>query len=729
MAAVFGVVANGAGLAGAALQVTEAICTLTRTCQDMRDAPSELKNMVLELEMTGQIVRSLYIMAPPTAFDAILLRDCLSHCDRAMKDLLPVLKELQANTTTHGLRSSFQMVLKADRTRNAIEQLNQSRLNLLIALCAYMTSRISELDTNSERRHQQVLNLLINLGPASPPLQAIQHRLDQHTRLLQELSAEQARSQVYNVRAEASGRIGFGGVHDTPDLTCSTVVTRVPPKGKNARTSVGGATRLYGSAECCRRKTPYEIAVCTLKFLARMWTNILRFSTNHATYGWDVSLHCRRLISKQDQRWSACLNGDIEGVKQLLKSNELTMHDEDEDGATMFTLAISRDQAELARWLYQQGCASAATLTMGDVPSLYAVDSKLEQSGCILQEIIKKCKRQDDVADELLDIWGYPFAAWNDTERFHAIWYAGFFECVFDPFLDLTSDPSAARGKGFYEAHGSGGATMMHVIGTLWGLSFLKNQPADHAPEATHWAGRLTEAALTHADLHAEYQHKRSKWRDHACTPLVAFIGVLATDATIEPPSEKALTLHLRDWIIALKQANVDLAEYGKVEAPYVARSLQTMYRPTVICMTYGPSPNDWRFFERHRGDIYAGVFWDMVEHYGATIPEASLQVVRGWDISLEEDWHNAQLSLRRARKRATSHRQHQMLSRGGIGGVHDIEAADETFSEPNVRGTKQTSGFRPTFDYLHLDGKSGMRYVSLQASKISKRQAVLPSP
>jgi hypothetical protein len=72
----------------------------------------------------------------------------------------------------------------------------------------------------------------------------------------------------------------------------------------------------------------------------------------------------------------------------------------------------------------------------------------------------------------------------------------------------------------------------------------------------------------------------------------------------------------LRTWLQDLKDAGVDLGEYGKREF-----ALRLSYDLKIHCYgtqmgftSYGPAVEDWVFYAQEPTDRFAGIFWKLVE-------------------------------------------------------------------------------------------------------------------
>lgn len=185
---------------------------------------------------------------------------------------------------------------------------------------------------------------------------------------------------------------------------------------------------------------------------------------------------------------------------------------------------------------------------------------------------------------------------------------------------------------------------LLHLLGELVGSGSRLN-PYEQRSE---WSGAVwalvTAGVAAGADLHS-LSHLGGM--DIGMTPLMHVLnGTLLR--LLKKWSEKrqteAMMTALRDWVSMLRDANVDLMEYGNREAGFFRRHWQTeeslffrRYWPVdrhwwrrfdardigIYQITYGAMPSDWGLLTDHPGDAYAGEFWDILDHPERAIPGA----------------------------------------------------------------------------------------------------------
>ena len=111
----------------------------------------------------------------------------------------------------------------------------------------------------------------------------------------------------------------------------------------------------------------------------------------------------------------------------------------------------------------------------------------------------------------------------------------------------------------------------------------------------------------------------------------------------------------LREWILALKKAGVDLVKYGRLQNkiirqyPLDDKSSARCFFPTVfpsraekqniqcrrlpvylIAYKLGPEPSDWDIYWSEPTDVFAGDFWNLIE-------DPPLQIPGAWENAFDE--------------------------------------------------------------------------------------------
>ena len=144
MAEVFGAVASGIGIAGVAAQALDGVRKLQAFCNDIRDAPEEIKYLGNELEILlgtianieAQIQRNsamCQIMDPTPA---------LRFVHQSVRSLNAVIEKLNAEIAQKRMMGSMKMAWKKKVLESHLMKIERSKTSLGLAVSTY--SRYAE---------------------------------------------------------------------------------------------------------------------------------------------------------------------------------------------------------------------------------------------------------------------------------------------------------------------------------------------------------------------------------------------------------------------------------------------------------------------------------------------------------------------------------------------------------------------------------------------------------
>ena len=198
-------------------------------------------------------------------------------------------------------------------------------------------------------------------------------------------------------------------------------------------------------------------------------------------------------------------------------------------------------------------------------------------------------------------------------------------------FLSLLSGCSndAAIFRQHFPEKPLSGVTILHMIAKFWGHGVHYRE----YPQCW-WSSLLEQGVRSGADLHAQDKFGN--------TP---FMRVL--DGSYISGEHMDWNV-IQSWVSKLAKAGVDLELYGEREHRLIAQMRKSGFPPLftscgVFTIKYGPMPSDWGLWYRHVGDLFAGVFWVMLEHPERAIPGCWLAT----EVFDEEDREVQMMSLR----------------------------------------------------------------------------------
>lgn len=141
MAEVFGAVASGIGIAGVAAQAIDGIRKLQAFCNDIRDAPEEIKYLTTELEILLGTIASIeaQIQRNSTMCQNINPTPALRLVDQSVRSLNAVIKELNAEISQKRTMGSMKMAWKKKVLEAYLLKIERSKTALGLAVLSYST--------------------------------------------------------------------------------------------------------------------------------------------------------------------------------------------------------------------------------------------------------------------------------------------------------------------------------------------------------------------------------------------------------------------------------------------------------------------------------------------------------------------------------------------------------------------------------------------------------------
>ena len=160
MADPLSVIASGVGVAAFAQQLGQSIFTLRRLCEDIKNAPSDLKETLDQIEHISRIMERLtHDKGPASTVDSNndILNGSLQLCQKAVDRVSKLASDLQKEIEGKKLRGSIKTALKRDSMERLLTKLDRSKTDLNIAYSKYERSYFKPTGATAKmcRRHAQ----------------------------------------------------------------------------------------------------------------------------------------------------------------------------------------------------------------------------------------------------------------------------------------------------------------------------------------------------------------------------------------------------------------------------------------------------------------------------------------------------------------------------------------------------------------------------------------------
>ncbi|CAD0082688.1 unnamed protein product [Aureobasidium vineae] len=285
MAEIFGAVASGIGIAGVAAQAIDGIRKLQAFCNDIRDAPEEIKYLTNELEILLGTIAGIeaQIQRNASMCQNMNPTPALRFVDQSVRSLNAVIEKLNAEIAQKGTLGSMTMAWK----RKILDA-----QGLMIVAELYLQTAM-RTDTKVDQLSGSVTTLTNFCH--TRPMATLQPQIN--------ASQQTGRGQQFPIVDDSHSREGVRKRPRSPKMVSALSFSLV---------------------------LPHWLAQLSLQI------NVCR-----AARSWTVTLRSYRTITRDSKIWEAIGYGDFDCVRGLIESGQATMFDRDEFGWTFLHLAIS----------------------------------------------------------------------------------------------------------------------------------------------------------------------------------------------------------------------------------------------------------------------------------------------------------------------------------------------------------------------------------------------------
>ncbi|KAG9756548.1 hypothetical protein KCU73_g4862, partial [Aureobasidium melanogenum] len=158
MAEVFGAVASGIGIAGVAAQAVDGIRKLQAFCNDIRDAPEEIKYLTTELEILLGTIASIeaQIQRNSTLCGNMDPTPALRFVDQSVRSLNAVIEKLNGEIAQKRMMGSMKMAWKKKVLESHLMKIERSKTSLSLAVSAYSTELYLQTATRTDTKIDQM---------------------------------------------------------------------------------------------------------------------------------------------------------------------------------------------------------------------------------------------------------------------------------------------------------------------------------------------------------------------------------------------------------------------------------------------------------------------------------------------------------------------------------------------------------------------------------------------
>ncbi|KAF4879257.1 hypothetical protein CGCSCA1_v001727 [Colletotrichum siamense] len=408
---------------------------------------------------------------------------------------------------------------------------------------------------------------------------------------------------------------------------------------------------------------------------------------NSSIIGWKNCLLIYPVIADfEEEIWDLVEDDNVIVLQKYLQERNLTPLVHDTVGLNLLHIALLRESIETAQWLLSYGlnpgsfdeCGAGVYIETADSPfELYiaSFDSKTRSRQV---EILKLCQaHMPDTVGSYDLIWGSMISE-RSFEDFKAV------QMLIEPrysAFDVSiryshaSDGVRFSNWGWQEVTRlvpeaepltEGFVAMCRSDEYVYGLSATvadvmgRDLAGQHSKESDLPANRYFHRVMSNiarVDMEDITSLKDNTYlRRTGVTPFSLFLWQFLVDLDWHPPQsfDQILQSSIIHWTTTLYSGGVDLLDYGrKVRDIYQDLgwfvSEKTVWRPasedypreipytcSLLGITYGSLPSQWRLWWAPNINDYAAEFWNMVENPGSTT--SGFNVPGGWTDDFDDE-------------------------------------------------------------------------------------------
>jgi CTP:molybdopterin cytidylyltransferase MocA len=313
---ILGVVAGGAGLASLSIQLAESAINLKRLYHSMRNAPETLTEIADEIELMSLSLKHLERHRQIENHGADLLDRCIENCRSHTTKITLLTEKISQKIDKASLTGRLYASVRERDLEKHLDDLARARSALHLAVDLYHRAE------EERRRRIQEADAVIREGQLAMCLVALQALQETHAVMMRAPEPLVQYPTVQEIReiGDSSEEGEDGEEFENHDRRY-----RKPPTYR------------------CRgiRDTPafrFRMKLPTF-FSSRVW-EIARID---AEQGWDLSFRAYNVRPWNSPIFQCCLNGDLEGVRKLIRNGEASLLDVTPTGDGLITVSIIDD--------------------------------------------------------------------------------------------------------------------------------------------------------------------------------------------------------------------------------------------------------------------------------------------------------------------------------------------------------------------------------------------------
>ncbi|KAH8769265.1 hypothetical protein BGZ57DRAFT_826094 [Hyaloscypha finlandica] len=624
---------NGLGMASLALQVGQCMIVLKTFWDAVKDAPEDIRHLIEEIETLSLVLSDFKTSEQPEfAPGNEASSRCFQFCKKAVENLNAAVKEVEVHIKKRKRVGSVKAVLRRDVIEKLRDRLTTAQSMFMLSNNLYLV----ELQRRNRQAHYDW------------------------------------------AKSTKKSFSSFESLSPNPQkLSCLPRASRNLTSFPNFQSQPVSKNELEHKCKKSRQHCKQGLRL-RAQFLIPKWffgvSRAIEIYESRAQAGWHFNIQVYNVVSRKSVIFAMVQHGDVAGIQHLFSTRQASPFDRSFNGWTLLDHAAHFQQLEICKLLKNEGadpnvsCSSSALMmacnsrrALLDGKRLFSLVQFLAQY-VMLQDPFEDESAQEDWAAFYgdADTFSWILQTTNSTYQERSLEERVSFALNISritPYCDIGRlvrailtgveiDERVCRTKDQWNMN------LLHHLAWNLGLLVTKSISGKEA-RLVDSLGLIGDMVKGGSDLNA--------FTGSGETPMFRIIkgfsfgGGFTYHKYWNPTPEASLHMTLRRWLEQLKLAFVDLLKYGDAEKRqlesqgvffnewtcYESGRRWTGHEPKLrfINFTYGPNPDDWKFWIEPVMENYFIHFWEMIEHPERAMPGAWEEEYSDGDYDYDSDY------------------------------------------------------------------------------------------
>ncbi|KIW89809.1 uncharacterized protein Z519_09238 [Cladophialophora bantiana CBS 173.52] len=595
------------GVIAAALELGKVALELKQVCSSVKHAPENVQQLLEELEALEEVLQAIAEQEAiaSTYTSTAVTQKCRRRCEKALKNLIPVCKNLLNNIKQSKIRGSIKSVFQKDFLERAKQDIEGAKTNLLLAQLNLM----NVVNSLNIQQHSSTQTLIVSTSAHVSSL------------------LEDIRQSPQSQSAQALLITGMD--------TSTGLNPIIPAARRNTK-----------------HRVPKEYTRRLLLLHSRLLGKRIELLYQQAYSGWNLLFRTYNIRPDSWLAFQYVKGGDVASLRQLFDSRQASIFDRGTDGQTLLHYAMSSHQGAMIEFLKREGADPDERDFIG-FSSLMMLLASSRQDPVVQEDALSKftvdflpsdCYENPEfpmglalfnsvsILRRIMHMISPPWNTFDFESRRNLAFYTclqpveaqQFWLCLSQTQLDSVCLVMRTENL---ERHESLVGRLSYQMSQFW-----DNNNTD-SRDFSGWCSIL-HAAVRAGGLRTAFEHGcRSPMLVYLGGDIYDHFGYYRASRSRASLNSQRLTYKLRHWAQEVLNAGQDLTEYGRWESQYLLSGEPFALREGslsihIVNFVYGKRPEDWQIWISTSADEYTAEFW---ESLNALDEEPVLELPGAW--------------------------------------------------------------------------------------------------